>query len=131
VSQEIIPTAEYATHLESKYETVKVPVYKLRELFSIKERVFFDCKGTDMGSWLRRVLIKPDFPSFRIYLVVKLDAGYGFMDVNFRNLGNKETLEHFIERYHMQLETMTKLSLQSAGHEYIECVGYSYDETMP
>jgi phosphopentomutase len=48
------------------------------------------------------------------------------MDVNFRNVGT-ETLEHFINRYHQQLETMTKLSLQTASREYVTCLGHGYE----
>jgi hypothetical protein len=49
------------------------------------------------------------------------------MDIHFRNIG-RETLKHFIPRYHTALEPATKLSLQLAGSEYITCIGYSYSE---
>ena len=130
VSTEIIPTVEYAARLRKTYEGIEVPLYRLRELFSTEEKAFFSCKDTDRSSCLCQLLAKPDFPAFRIYLVVKDATGYRFMDVNFRNIGNKETLEHFMKRYHQQLESMAKLSLQGSGLEYIECVGHGYDETM-
>lgn len=133
MSLEIITTAQYANSLEQKYNGLEVPIYKIRKWFFTSKKVFLDCEGSDKKSCLNAVLTKPDFPALRVYLVVKEDTAshYGFMDINFRNLGGKETLEHFINRYHQQLETMTKLSLQSAGGEYIECVGHGYEETMP
>jgi hypothetical protein len=131
VLTEIIPTVEYAARLRKTYEGLEVPLYRLRGLFSTEERVFFNCADTDKGSCLRRLLAKPDFPAFRIYLVVKEAASYSFIDVNFRNIGNKETLEHFMKRYHQQLENMAKLSLQGSGRKYVECVGHGYEETMP
>lgn len=133
MSPDIIPAAEYAATLGEKYEGLEVPVYKLKKWFSTSKNVFFDCEGSDKTLCLQEILIKPDFPAFRIYLVVKdlSTGGYSFMDVNFRNLGGKENLEHFINRYHQQLETMTKLSLQGAGREYVDCVGHGYEETKP
>jgi hypothetical protein len=125
-----ISTVEYAATLRKKYEGLEVPVYKLREWFSTEKKVFFDCRDSDKSSCLNKVLTKPNFPAFRIYLVVKDFGDHGFMDVNFRNLGRKESLEHFINRYHQQLETMTKLSLQGAGREYVDCVGHGYEENM-
>ncbi len=129
MSSEIIPTTEYVHSLEKKYEDLTIPVYKLRKWFSTDQMVFFDCERSDKQSCLHEVLTKPNFLSFRIYLVVQvLDIGsYSFMDVSFRNLGGRETLEHFIKRYHQQLETMTKLSLQGAGRKYTNCVGHSYE----
>ncbi len=132
MSSEIIPTTEYAKSLEKKYENLKIPIYKLKEWFFTGSKVFFDCESSDKASCVREILAKPDFPAFRIYIVVRDFASnsYDLMDVNFRNLGGKETLEHFIERYHKQLETMSRLSLQGAGREYAECVGHGYEETM-
>lgn len=128
MSSKIIPTTEYTSFLEEKYKGLRVPTYKLREWFSTDQKVFFDCEGSDKESCLREILTKLDFTAFMIYLIVKEAAGsYSFMDVSFRNLG-KETLEHFITRYHQQLETMTRLSLQGAGREFIDCLGHSYEE---
>ena len=131
MSSKIISAAEYVNFLEEKYKDLKVPMYKLRKWFSTDQKVFFDCEGSDKALHLSEILTEPDFPAFIVYLIVKDAAGsYSFMDISFRNLGN-ETLEHFITRYHQQLETMTKLSLQSAGREFIDCLGHSYEEKMP
>lgn len=130
---EIIPTSEFTATLISRYKGLQVPTYKLKEWFSTDRQVFFDCENSDKKSCLISVLKKPGFPAFRVYLVVKDPAGdaHNFMDVNFRNLGGKQTLEHFIHRFHQQLEAMARLSLQSAGREYVKCVGHSYEERMP
>jgi len=131
MSSKIVPATEYAAVLEQKYKGLKVPVYKLREWFSNEQKVFFDCeKNSDKAACLGKILAKPDFPIFFVYLVIKEDKedNYSFLDVSFRNLMGLETLEHFINRYHLQLETMTKLSLQGAGREFVECVGHGYAE---
>jgi len=126
----IISAVEYAKILEQKYAGLKVPIYKLREWFATEQKIFFDCENPDKATCLSQILAKPDFPAFIIYLVVK-DAktgDYDFMDVSFRNLMGLETLQHFINRYHAQLESMTKLSLQGAGREHVESVGHGYEE---
>jgi hypothetical protein len=123
----IISTSERVKLLEEEYKGLRIPVYKLRKWFSDEQQVFFDCDTIDKEACLREIMIKPDLNAFTIYLLVK-DAStgdYSFMDVSFRNL-SKETLEHFINRYHQQLETMTKLSLQTASREYIACLGHGY-----
>lgn len=128
MSTRIISTNEQVSVIEEKYSGLKVPVYKLRKLFSDEQQVFFDCDADDKESCLRGIMTKPDLNAFIVYLLVKdsTTGSYGFMDVNFRNLG-KETLEHFINRYHQQLEAMTKLSLQTASREYVACLGHSYE----
>jgi hypothetical protein len=128
IMPKIIPTMEQVAFLEERYEGLKVPAYKLKEWFSSDQRIFFDCEDSDKALCLERILSNADFPSFAIYLIVKnAEKRYDFMDVSFRNLG-KETLEHFITRYHQQLEAITKLSLQTVGREFIECPGHSYQE---
>lgn len=124
----IILAKDYVSVLEEQHVGLKIPLYKLRRWFSNEQQVFFDCDVDDRASCLREILVKPDLNAFIIYILAKdfTAGGYSFMDVNFRNLG-KETLEHFIARYHQQLESMTKLSLQTANREYAECIGHSYE----
>ena len=128
MSSEILPASLYAESLKQKYEGLDVPSYKLREWFSKTENVFFDCKEPDKSSCLKLILEQNNFMAFIIFFVVRDKPGgsYRFMDASFRNLG-KETLRHFINRYHQQLESITKLSLGSRGIEYVECVGHSYE----
>jgi len=49
------------------------------------------------------------------------------MDVGFPNIG-RETLKHFIERYHSQLTPSSILGLEAGGREYVKHVGCSYEE---
>jgi hypothetical protein len=128
MEHDIIRTAEFARSLEEKYNTLRVPTYKLRSWFAVDRKVFFDCDRSDKVSCLLDVLAKRDFSFFRVYFLVRDVASdsYRFMDVSFRNLG-RESLEHFINRYHLQLEPVTRLSLQGAALEYIECEGYGYE----
>jgi len=128
VSLEILPASLYVKSLKEKYEDLEVPSYKLREWFSKTDKVFFDCDESDKSSCLELILKQRNLVAFVIFFVVreKPSGSYKFMDASFRNLG-KETLKHFIRRYHGQLESMTKLGLGSRGIEYVECVGYSYE----
>jgi len=125
---EIIPASVYVESLRQKHHGFEFPFYKLREWFSKNHMVFFDCKEQDKTTCLQTILKKTSFEAFAIFFVVKEQSGaYKFMDASFRNLGS-ETLEHFIDRFHSQLESMTKLGVQASGMEYVECVGHSYTE---
>jgi len=123
-----VPSSLYVKSLKEKYEDLEVPSYKLREWFSKTDKIFFDCEESDKFSCLELILKQRKLVAFVIFFVVreKSSGSYKFMDASFRNLG-KETLKHFIRRYHQQLESMTKLGLGSRGIEYVECVGYSYE----
>jgi len=77
---------------------------------------------------LETVLKHTGYAAFTIFFVARDEKGkYRLMDASFRNLG-AETLEHFISRFHSQLEPMTKLGIQATGSEYVECIGHSYVE---
>ena len=128
MSSEIVPASVYVDSLKQKYIGFDFPSYKLREWFSKTHIVFFDCKEQDKASCLETILKLTNLEAFIIFFVVREPSGaYKFMDASFRNLGT-ETLEHFITRFHQQLESMTKLSVQSIGLEYVECIGHSYVE---
>ena len=128
MSLEIVSASLYVKSLKEKYEDLEVPSYKLREWFSKTDKVFFDCEESGKSSCLELILKQRNLVAFVIFFVVreKSSGSYKFMDAAFRNLG-KETLKHFVRRYHEQLESMTKLGLGSRGIEYVECVGYSYE----
>jgi len=125
-----MPATTYAESLRRKYEGFDFPAYKLREWFSTSHQVFFDCKPEqDKAVCLEQLLKRTNLEAFTIFFVVKEQSGaYRFMDASFRNLGT-ETLERFINRYHQQLESMTRLSIQTIGLEYIECIGHGYQES--
>ncbi len=118
----------YVESLKEKYKDFEFPAYKLREWFSKSNQIFFDCKDQDKNACIEQLLKRTNLEAFTIFFVVKEPSGeYRFMDASFRNLGT-ETLEHFISRYHQQLESMTRLSIQTIGLEYIECIGHGYQE---
>jgi hypothetical protein len=128
MSSEIMLAKDYVESLKPRFQGFEFSAYKLREWFSKTAQVFFDCKEADKEACLQTVLKEPTFTAFTIFFVIKQQNGaHRLMDASFRNLGT-ETLEHFITRYHSQLESMTKLGIQTAGAEYIECVGHSYIE---
>lgn len=126
---EIVPATAYVESLRQKYKGFDFPAYKLREWFSKGHQVFFDCKPEqDKAVCLEELLKRTNLEAFIIFFVVKEPNGaYRFMDAGFRNLGT-ETLERFINRYHQQLESMTRLSIQTIGLAYVDCIGHSYQE---
>lgn len=128
MSSEIIPASAYVDSLKQKYMGFDFPSYKLRQWFSKTHMVFFDCREQDKASCLDTILRLTDLEAFTIFFVVKESSGaYKLMDASFRNLGT-ETLERFMTRFHQQLESMTKLSVQTIGLEYVECIGHGYVE---
>ena len=128
MTTEIVSAGEYVEFLKEKYEGFEFPGYKLREWFSKSHQVFFDCAAKDRNVCIVHLLEQTDLEAFTIFFVVReKSGGYRFMDASFRNLGT-ETLDHFINRYHQQLESMTRLSIQTIGLEYIECIGHGYEE---
>lgn len=129
MNSEIVVAQDYVESLKQKYQGFDFPAYKLRKWFSKTNQVFFDCKEPDKKACFQTVLKETKFAAFTIFFVVKEQSGaYKLMDASFRNLGT-ETLEHFITRYHSQLESMTRLGIQTAGSEYVECIGHSYVES--
>lgn len=128
VNTEIISAHEYTESLRQKYAGIEFPFYKLRQWFARSNQVFFDCEDSEKQACLEKTLKDTKFDAFSIFFVVKDAAGaFKFMDASFRNIGT-ETLEHFVVRFHSQLESMTKLGVQASGSEYIECIGHSYIE---
>lgn len=126
MSSRIVSAHSYIDSLKQKFQEFDFPAYKLRDWFSETHQVFFDCKEPDKEGCLQTVLKKTDFTAFTIFFVVKDQSGrFKLMDASFRNIGS-ETLEHFIVRFHSQLESMTRLGVQTSGLEYVECIGHGY-----
>jgi len=126
MSSEIISAPAYVELLKQRYQGIDFPTYKLRTWYSKTHQVFFDCGEPDKEACLQMVLKKTDLAAFTIFFVVKGQNGaFKLMDASFRNLGT-ETLEHFITRFHSQLESMTQLGVQTTGLEYVGCIGHSY-----
>lgn len=116
--------------LKLKYKGFDFPTHKLRRWFSRSHRVLFDCDTPDKESCLETLLDRIDLAAFIVFFVIKEPSGrHRFMDASFRNLGS-ETLRLFVSRYRKHLESMTKLSVQTSGSEYVECIGYGYQESV-
>ena len=129
MEMETISTNTYVQSLKDKFKGIDVPMYKLKAWFSIKCQVFFDCESEDKVSCLEEVLKQRNFEAFTIFFVVKEPSGvFKFMDASFKNIG-KETIEHFVNRFHKQLESMTRLGVQTIGLEFVEYIGHSYQES--
>lgn len=127
MSFRIVSAQTYVDSLKQKFQGFEFPAYKHRDWFSETHQIFFDCKEPDNEGCLQFVLKKTDFAAFTIFFVVKdQSGGFKLMDASFRNLG-AETLEHFVVRFHSQLESMTRLGVQTSGLEYVECIGHGYE----
>ena len=48
------------------------------------------------------------------------------MDVRFPNIGRKK-LEHFINRYHSQLESSNVMWPEASGKEHVKYIGCGYE----
>lgn len=130
MSSEIVPAQEYVELLKQKYPGLDFPAYKLKQFYSKAYQVFLDCAEPDKEDCLQKVLKNSGYVAFTIFFVAKEQSRkYRLLDASFRNLGT-ETLERFINRFHSQLESMTRLGMQATGLEYIECVGHSYVEAQ-
>ena len=129
MNADIVIADNYVKHIKEKFRVLDVPMYKLRVLYSTKDQVFFDCESQDHVSCLETILRQRIFDAFTVFIVTKEPGGsFKFMDLSFKNIGN-EKLQHFIDRFHKTLEPSTKLSIQIAGLEYVECIGHSYSDT--
>lgn len=128
MDSDILPAQNYVELLRQRYPKLDFPAYKLRQWYSKTNLVFFDCKQPDKEACLHEVLKNTGYAAFIVFVVAKEQSGaYKLMDASFRNLGT-ESLEHFVTRFHSQLESMTRLGMQATGLEYIECVGHGYIE---
>ena len=125
----IISASTHAQSLKDRFKGIDIPLYKLRKWFSTKHQVFFDCESENKVFCLEKLLKQKDFEAFIIFFVVKQPSGaFKLMDATFKNIGN-ETIEHFVNRFHKYLESMTRLGVQTVGSEYVEYIGHSYQET--
>lgn len=125
---EIIPFSSFSGKLREECEGLRVPSYKFKKWYSVSVKVFFDCEG-ELNACLEQILNYVGFKFFTVFFLGR-DVSTGewrIIDLKFRNLG-KETLRHFIRRFHSQLEPSTMLGLQSSGLEKINRIGYSYED---
>ena len=120
----------YLSQLERRHGPFKLDVSPLRGLFSLENRVFFDCFDRDVEKCLREVLNAMDMDHFLVLYLARKKSGQGtegkvLREAVFKNI-SKETIRHFAARFEKTLERVTKLSVESAGLQYMECVGFSY-----
>ena len=127
MSPEIVPREAVVESLREEFGEIAIPAYRFRRLFSRREQVFFDCEGEDPEACLDRVLRREDYALFTVFLVIREGGGLRVMAVSFPNIG-KETLEHFIKRYHAQLKPSNIMGLEASGREYVRYLGCSYEE---
>ena len=99
----------------------------LRQWFYREEEIFFDSteKQSEENA-LEAVLTRRDFTSFIVFFIIKnSDGGYELMSSSFKNLGRK-TISNFANTYRVNLEFMTRLSVQMRKLDYVKCIGFSY-----
>ena len=56
VGGDIVPVDTYVQFLKDKFDSLTIPVYKLRAWFSMKHQVFFDCESEDAAVCLNKLL---------------------------------------------------------------------------
>jgi len=127
---EVVSKEAYLSQLERRHGSFKLDVSSLRGLFSLENRVFFDCFDRDVEKCLKEVLQARDMDHFLVLYLARKKSGQGterkvLREAVFKNI-SKETVRHFAARFEKTLERVTKLSVESAGLEYLECVGFSY-----
>lgn len=129
MSLEIVSREALIESLLEEFGSIEIPTYKFRKLFSRDKQVFFDCEGEDTDACLEQVLHKKTHTLFVVFLLIrdKESGNLKVMDVRFHNIG-KETLEHFINRYHSQLKFSSIMGLKASGKEYVKYVGCSYEK---
>jgi len=129
MSSEIIPSSDFVESITEEYESIDIPVYKLRAWYSTEEKIFFDCDREDLRSCLVNILEETTYSFFRVFFLVRdtKSKNVEFMDVRYSNI-RKETLEDFVERYDSQLKPGGLMSLEAQGREYLRYLGASYEE---
>lgn len=129
MSSEIVLDRAVVESLREEFGEIVIPAYKFRRLFSQTRQVFFDCEDEDTEACLDRSLHRKDHAFFTVFFVVrdKESGSLRVMDISFPNIG-KETLEHFIKRYHSQLKPSNIMGLEANGREYVKYIGCSYEE---
>lgn len=129
MSSEVVFGSAVVESLREEFGEIVILAYKFRRLFSQTRQVFFDCEDEDTGACLDRALHRKDHAFFTVFFVVR-DVKSGslrVMDISFPNIG-KETLEHFIKRYHSQLKPSNIMGLEASDREYVKYIGCSYEE---
>lgn len=125
----IVPSREYVEGLKGRYPGLKYREEVLRRWFCPAEKIFFDVdEGEERTEGLKKVLNRRNFASFTVFFVVRRGSEeYELMNSSFKNLGGK-TMANFANTYYVNLEYMTRLSVQMRRLEYLECVGFSYSD---
>jgi len=124
----VVPSRYYLERLSDRYEGLRYREGLVRRWFCEDKKVFFDCEeGEEKVACLRRLLERRELKAFTVIFIVKrgVEGEYELMNASFSNIGSR-TIGGFSEFYHLNLEFMTKLSLQARSLDYVECVGYSY-----
>jgi hypothetical protein len=127
VSEDIVSAQLILDEVKLRLGVTNIPRYKFRRLFSWKYKTFFDCRD-DAQKCLEEVLHNENYSRFIVYSIIKDENGdLQIMDVSYASLG-KETLERFVNRYPIQLQSACIMALQLSGNEYREFLGVSYEE---
>lgn len=129
MSPGIVVSEAIVEWLREEFGDIVIPAYKFRRLFSRTGQIFFDCEGEDNEACLDRALHGKNHAFFTVFFVIrdKESGTLQVMDVSFPNIG-RETLEHFIKRYHSQLKPSNIMGLEASGREYVKYIGCSYEE---
>jgi len=122
-AEDIVESFRYIEELESKYGKLKRVMGVMGRWFSKRRKVFFDCEEEDKSRCLEGLFESRDIDALTVYYVVRGPNGYQLRDVRFKNIYG-QTLDRFVNHYHLVLEPSMRYSLKIGGFEYVECIGY-------
>lgn len=127
---EAVSRETYLSELERRHGPFRLDTSSLRRLFSPRDQVFFDCFDRDVEECLRKMLEATDMDQFLVFYLAREKPAQGtevavLREAVFKNISN-ETIPQFEARFRRMLERVMRLSVESAGFEYLECVGFSY-----
>lgn len=125
VPNSIIKSEDYLNSLKSTYPNINVPLYKFREWFSTKDKIFFDCEEAGVETCLEEKKSFKQYSQFKVFHILKNGEKYVIKDVIYPNIGNASLVE-WIPRYEKNLKGATLMSLSAAGQEYVDELGFSY-----
>lgn len=120
----------YLSELERRHGPFRLETVSLRRHFSSRDQVFFDCFDRDVEGCLRKMLEARDMDHFLVFYLARKKPAQGteaavLREAVFKNISN-ETIPQFAARFRRMLERVMRLSVESAGFEYLKCVGFSY-----
>ena len=121
----IISKNEFVNVMRERFPELKIHAYKLRDYYSGKSKLFFDCEG-DLDKFVKKTLEYAFHQRYVTYIVIKKADRFEFQSISYRNPA-VESLEHFIGRYESTIKPSLAMTLVGSDKEFVELLGFSYE----